>query len=209
MQGATNTAPVAQGGGARLRKVAQTTAEIGALVTLSEPARALAAPDMAPADYIEQLCAEGLWADAVRFLAHGLPKREAVWWACLTARGALGEAAAAPQMAAVEAAEAWVYQPTEENRRAAMAAGDAAGNDSPARWAAVAAFWSGGSLTAPDAPAVAPGEQLTAMAVAGAVQIAAVHKEPARAEEKYRLFVAQGLDIAQGGNGRIAAAPAA
>ncbi len=26
-------------------------------------------------------------ADAIRFLAHALPKREAVWWACRSIRG--------------------------------------------------------------------------------------------------------------------------
>jgi hypothetical protein len=210
MQSAANLATAKQvPGSVRLRKIVQSTTEISALVTLSEPARALLGAKIAPGDFIERLCAAGLWADAVRFLAHALPKREAVWWACLAARAALGAGAPPPHAKAVEAAEAWVYQPTEEKRRAAMAAGDAAAKDSPARWAAIAAFWSGGSVTAPDAPAVPPGEQLTAMAVAGAVQIAAVQREPARADEKYRLFIAQGLDIAQGGNGRIAAAVAA
>jgi hypothetical protein len=196
------------GSTARLRKIAQPTEAICAVVNLSEPAQALREADIAQGDYIERLCAEGLWADAVRFLAHGLPKREAVWWACLAARAALGERPPEPQAKAIKAAEAWVYEPSEEHRRAAMAAGDAVGKDSPARWATIAAFWSGGSVTAPDAPAVAPGETLTAMAVAGAVQIAAV-QEPPRAEENYRLFIAQGLDIARGGNGRGAApAPA-
>jgi len=203
------SAAAPRGAAARLRKIVRPTGEICALVALSEPAQALLTPEIAPGDFIELLCAGGLWADAVRFLAHALPKREAVWWACLAVRGALPADAPPAQAKSVEAAEAWVYQPTEEHRRAAMAAGDAAGADCPARWAAIAAFWSGGSVTAAGAPPVPPGETLTAMAVAGAVQIAAVQREPARAEEKYRRFIAQGLDIAQGGNGRLAAAPAA
>jgi Family of unknown function (DUF6931) len=207
MQSAANSAPALTTAGAGLRKIARPTDEICGLVTLSEAAQALLAPDLAPGDYIERLCAEGLWADAVRFLAHALPQREAVWWACLAARAALGEAPPESPAKAVAATEAWVYRPTEENRRAAMAAGDAAGNGSPARWAAIAAFWSGGSISAPDAPPVPPGEQLTAVAVAGAVQIAAVQTEPERAEEKYRRFIAQGLDIAKGGNGRLADQP--
>lgn len=202
MQVGQHSAAVVEGrGSALLRKIAQPTGAICALVTLSDAARALPMTELSPGDFIEQLCAGGLWADAIRFLAHALPKREAIWWACLAARAALGSEAPPRQMAAIAATEAWVYQPTEENRRAAMAAGDVAGNDSPARWAAIAAFWSGGSLTASDAPAVSPGERLTAMAVAGAVQIAAVQQEPQRAEEKYRSLIAQGLDIANGGNG--------
>jgi hypothetical protein len=49
---------------------------------------------------------------------------------------------------------------------------------------------------------VPPGETLTAAAVAGAVCLAAVQQEPERAPEKYRVFIAQGLDIAAGGTGR-------
>jgi hypothetical protein len=144
-----------------------------------------------------------LCIDAARFLAHALPKREAVWWACLAARAALGDEPPETLRQAVETAEAWVYRPNEDNRRAAMGAATAAGSDNPASWAARGAFWSGGSLTPPDAPVVPPGETLIAQAVAGAVCLAAVQREPARAAEKYRGFTTQGLDIAAGGTGRL------
>ena len=61
--------------------------------------------------------------------------------------------------------------------------------------AALAAFLSGGSMAPPDAPAAPPGEFLTAKAVAGAVTIAAVAKEPDKAPEKFKAFVTQGLDV--------------
>src|SRR5690348_16879504 len=128
MQSAANPAlGAATGSDARLRKVAQPTGAICALLTLSEPGQALLGPEMQPAEFIDLLCAEGLWADAIRFLAHALPKREAVWWACVAARAALADDAPARQVAVIEAAEAWVYQPTEENRRAAMEKAEAAG----------------------------------------------------------------------------------
>ena len=84
-----------------------------------------------------------------------------------------------------------------------MHAATAAGTDNPAGWAARGAFWSGGSVTPPEGPIVPPGETLSAQAVAGAVCLAAVQREPARAAEKYRGFIAQGLDIAGGGTGRL------
>ena len=47
------------------------------------------------------------------------------------------------------------------------------------------------------APPVSPGEFLTAKAVSGAVILAAVSKEPKKAPEKFRAFVAQGLEVTQ------------
>jgi len=193
-----STQPAAQ----QFGKITASTVEICARFALSDEGRAILQPDLPAGTFVDGLCAAGLWIDAVRFLAHALPKREAVWWGCLAARATLGEAPRDVVREAVEAAEVWVYRPNEDNRRAAMGAATAAGNDTPASWAARGAFWSGGSLAPPEAPIVPPDEMLTAAAVAGAVCLAAVQNEPEHAPEKYRVFIAQGLDIAGGGTGR-------
>lgn len=160
-------------------------------------------PDISPAGYLDLLMQEALFSDAVTFLARALPKRESTWWACLCARRVLGETAAEPLSKAVEAAERWVYEPTEDHRRESYAAAQATGFDHPASWAAMAAFWSGGSMAPPGVPAVPPGDDLTGKAVAGAVMLAAVQTQPELAADKYRLFLRQGIDIADGGNGRL------
>jgi len=144
----------------------------------------------------------GMMADAARFMAHALPKREAVWWACMCAR-ATDPAPAPPDAEALAAAEAWVRRPEEDLRRAAMARAEAAGFRSAEAWAAVGAFWSGGSMAPPGQPVVPPADHLTGVAVAGAVSLAAVRREPERAEATFRRFVESGLDIAAGGSGRI------
>ena len=86
--------------------------------------------------------------------------------------------------------------PTTENRRAAMAAAQKAELDTAAGCAGLGAFFSGGSLAPPDAHPVPPGEFLTAKAVSGAVIFAAVAKQPEKAPEKFRSFVAQGVEVA-------------
>ena len=134
-------------------------------------------------------------------LAHALPKREAVWWACVVARTQVLERTRPEITAALEAAEAWVYTPDEQTRRAAMARAQATQFDHPGVWAAVAAFWSGGSMVAENLPAVPPAEHLTAVAVTGAVQLSAVIPDPQQAPERLRVFLAQAVDIANGGNG--------
>ncbi len=158
---------------------------------------ALVRPEMHPRDYVALLLERELYPDAVKFVAHALPKREAVWWAWITARRAAGEKPAPPIAAVLEATERWIAQPTDPNRRAAMAAAEKAGFDSAAGCAGLGAFFSGESLAPPELQAVPPGEHLTGKAVAGAVTLAAVSSEPEKAPEKFRNFVTQGLEVAE------------
>jgi hypothetical protein len=179
---------------------AKTAAEVCKHFPLGEEAKKLLGDGLTPAQFLTALIEKQQFPDAVRFLAHALPKREAVWWACLCARATAGPNPPAPIAAALQAAEKWVVDPSEENRRAAMPAAEAAEFKTPAGCAAVAAFWSGGSLGPPNVPAVPPGEYLTAHGVAGAVMLAAVQAEPEKAPEKYRQFLAQGIEVANGAN---------
>jgi hypothetical protein len=179
---------------------AKTAAEVCKHFPLDEEAKKLLRDGLTPAQFLTALIEKQQFPDAVRFLAHALPKREAVWWACLCARAVAGSNLPPPIAAALQAAEKWVVDPSEENRRAAMPAAEAAEFKTPAGCAAVAAFWSGGSLGPPNVPAIPPGEYLTAHGVAGAVMLAAVQSEPEKAPEKYRKFLAQGIEVANGVN---------
>jgi hypothetical protein len=178
----------------------KTAAEICKLFPVSDEAKKLLRDTQTPRQYLDVLIEKQQYIDAVRFLAHTLPRREAVWWACLCARAVGGTALPAPQAAAVQAAERWVADPSEANRRAAQAASEAAGLGTPAACAAVAAFWSGGSLAPPDLPVVPPAETLTAHGAASAVLLAAVLTEPQKAPEKHRKFLAQGVEVLTGYN---------
>src|ERR1043165_1843595 len=81
---------------------AQSAAEVCLLARAG--GQTLAAPDtIAPAPFLEQLLSKSLLNDAVQFLAFALPKREAVWWACLCARSEVRESTPAPVLAALEA----------------------------------------------------------------------------------------------------------
>jgi len=173
---------------------------------LSDAARALLEPQASPQTYLAALTRAGLHADAVRFLAQALPPREAVWWACVCTRTTRSpDRSDHPDNgAAQQAAESWVYEPTEKNRRLAMDCASRTDFQSPSAWSAVAAFWSGGSLAPPDLPDVPPAPHLCGTAVAGAVILAAVRQDPERAPERFDRFLRQGLNIAAGGNGKLA-----
>jgi hypothetical protein len=164
---------------------------------LSDGAVSLLTAELEPPDYVSLLLQAKLYPDAVRFVAHALPKREAVWWGWVCARRCAGSNPPPKIKAALDATEKWIAQPTEENRRGAHAAAQKAEFSTPAGCAGLAAFFSGGSLAPPHAPPVPPGEHLTAKAVSGAVIFSAVSTEPEKAPEKFQNFVTQGLEVAK------------
>jgi hypothetical protein len=164
----------------------------------------LTAPDGAsPAAFLNSLLAAKNLGEAVQFFAFALPAREAVWWACVCSRETLPDPVPPPLQEAVSATETWVRNPTEENRRTAMSRAQATDMKSPAAWAAIAAFWSGGSLAPENLPEVPPAPHLIGCAVAGAVMLAAVKSEPQLADQKRARFLVSAIDIANGGNGRL------
>lgn len=186
-----------------LSKVTATrAADVCRLFELSEDAAQLLDEKQTPAGFLAALIKHDHYADATRFLAHALPKREAVWWACLAARVGLGDKPTSVQSESLRVAEQWVFKPVEENRRPAKAVAEAAKLNNPASWAAMAAFWSSGSLAPPDQPMVPPPDYLYAKAVASAVMLAAVMQKHEKTEDNYRTFLRQGVDIARGGSGR-------
>jgi hypothetical protein len=176
-------------------RIPSKTVTISTVAELGEEAMALLRPELHPLDFVALLMEKALYPDAVRFIAHALPKREAVWWGWVCARRASGDNPQPKIKAALDATEKWIAQPSEDNRRGAMAAAQKAELGTAAGCAGLAAFFSGGSLAPPEAPVVPPGEFLSAKAVCGAVIFAAVAKEPERAPDKFKSFVAQGVDV--------------
>jgi hypothetical protein len=177
----------------------KTAAEVCRKFPLSEAGAKLLKEGMQPRPFLDLLVANELFADAVRFVAHSMLKREAIWWACLCARPERGAVVPPPAAAALKAAEAWVAGPSDEKRRAAHAAAEPAGVGTPAGLTCEAVFFSEGSLGPPQFQAVPPPEGLAATTVANAVILAAV-AEPAKMKGKYRQFLALGQDVAAGKN---------
>jgi hypothetical protein len=170
---------------------------IAAVSALGDEAMALVAPEMQPRTFVDLLVRQKLYLDAVRFLAHALPKREAIWWAWAGARRAAGSNPTPKVTAALAATEKWIAQPTDENRRAARDAGEAAEPQTAAGCLGKAVFFSGGSLSKPGAPEVPPPEYLCAKMLVGAVIAAALSTEPEKGPEKFQNFISQGLEVAQ------------
>jgi hypothetical protein len=181
--------------------VANATA-LPAVAQISDAGKAMLHEDMPVTQFIELLASREDYLDALRVVAHSIAKRSAVDWACRCVRAVEGENLSPADAAAIAAAEAWVAEPDEVRRRKAQAAADAAEHKTPASWAAMAAFWSSGSMAPPTAPEVPPAPHLTAHAVVGAVMLAAVAHQPEQAPVKYQKFLQIGRELMTNGDGK-------
>jgi hypothetical protein len=100
--------------------------------------------DEPPVVFLNRLAAQGKCDQAIEVCAYLLPRREAVWWGCASLRtflgGGLGDASG------LAAAEAWVRDPSEENRQIALEVGTRGPSHEPHILLALAAGWSSGTF---------------------------------------------------------------
>ena len=168
---------------------------------IDENAFELLKPEQTPAEYIDELLAKEYFADSIIFLAHALPKREAIWWACLCAKVVTNDNTKADDLASLTMSEKWVYEPDEKKRRMCGTLAEKGEYKSAQNWAAAAVFWSGGSITKEDEPAIEPAPYLYAHAVSGAILNAVGASETDKIDTQFQEFINHGLNIADGGNG--------
>ncbi|HEY0778775.1 MAG TPA: hypothetical protein VGD56_12475, partial [Gemmatirosa sp.] len=183
---------------------------------------AAAAPDaVRPAADDPELLARAFAATgapfaALRVVGAALPPREGIWWAWVAVRHTLQTLAergpAAPPAAAhaaLAAVERWISEPTDANRRAAWAAGQAADLTTPAGCLCGAVFFTGGSIAAPQSPmAVPPPPGAHVTMAASAVLMAAAQLDPARLTDLVGASVAQAAVVANRLGGWLPAATA-
>jgi len=140
--------------------------------------------------------------DMVKTIAHGLPEREAIWWAVQSAER-VSDRVPAADVQAMRAAQTWVKNPTAANKAAAAAAADQTDYCGPGAWAAQGVAWSKsaeeGAAGQESASAAPP---LASQAVASAVLLAATIKaKPALApnfREHHHPFILLGFHVSTG-----------
>ncbi len=167
---------------------------------LSEVAQNLLAQAVSPSAYIRALRDQGLCGDAIRALPHLLPARTAIWWGSLCVWDAQRDSTDPRRHLAMEAVVQWTQLPSETNRRTCEHFGRLLGLGVSTGALAMAVFWSGGSMSAPDLPHVDPPPALAAQVIGGTVQLAAVERDAVHYLDRYRQFLALGLEIASGRN---------
>ncbi len=154
---------------------------------------------------LDRLEAGGFPIEATRLLAYALPRREAVWWACMCAAHTAPPDLPEPDRLAREAAALWVRQQGDKSRREAMRLAEATTFETPDALCAYAVFWSGETIGAEDQPPVPPTPHMAGKVVAGAVYLAAARTDPKRLDTRLKRFLESGRNIAAGGAGRLPA----
>jgi len=124
----------------------------------------------APLDFLTRLLVSPTPEDAVSFCAYMLGRREAVWWGCSCHRF-FGQPTERDDEKALLTAEAWIREPEEHRRRAALALGISGNHELAGTWLSLAAGGAGGTFivngqAGPPVPA-----DMTAKAVRSAVLI--------------------------------------
>ncbi|MEP5630841.1 MAG: hypothetical protein ABJP79_03050 [Tateyamaria sp.] len=136
--------------------------------------------------------------DMLRLLSVSLPPRECVWWACIAGRDVLQED---EKSICLTSAEAWVFEPTVENRerlRLVLENESAADNAAPC---ATAAYYAPGNLGEGDmADIPAPIGVVSACCFGMNLKTLKVGPPP---EHCFEVMIDRALDIARGGNGKI------
>ena len=138
---------------------------------------------------------------AIKFLALGLPKREAIWWGYLCSYDVESSSTELNTQNALSTISAWVHQPSEHLRWQAKSLANYLDQYTATSWACMSVFWSGGSISPKDKPAVEPVEFMCHHAVSNAITMAA--KSQNDATNSFQHHLKMGLHIVMGGNGKI------
>jgi hypothetical protein len=154
--------------------------------------------DDPPIVFLKNLSTQEKFEDGVTFCAYLLPRREAVWWACQSARTFLGHVDQS-RAATLLAAETWVREPNNDHRQAALELGTQADNSDPLTWLALSAGWSGGMLSTNSKMPVPMPHYMTARAARIAILLSArLIKLPERTS-RMRACIADGIKLAETG----------
>jgi hypothetical protein len=136
------------------------------------------APMSTSASFLEALIKAQKPLEIVSFLAHGLPPKKAILWACDSCARVQDRLQPA-DLAGANAARNWLENPTTALLKAALVAATAAKHGGPGAWAAQAVAWSAPPEVTSDEIGAAPSpESLVGKAVAGSVMLAAALTKP-------------------------------
>jgi hypothetical protein len=167
-------------------------------IGIGRTAKLYLCPGLTPRQYFARLLVHNEPGDAVRFQTYSLPKREAVWWACLCLRSVSNPMRKPKQAEALKAVLRWVLEPSEEHRQAAGKAGKAATFSTPIGAIAMSVFFSGGSMMPPDKPVIPPDPLLTANILTGTIVGLVAEVPPEKAKPTLLSFIALGISVATG-----------
>jgi len=143
-----------------LTNITSSPADITSKYQPHPEAKPLLQPGQSPGQYTQALQKGNFSQDHIQFLAHGMPPRQSVGWACQSS-AKVSDKLEPSDKNALTAAQNWVKNPTPANQSLAAQAAAKTNYQGPGAWAAQ------GAASANTNP------QLSGHAVAGSVQLSA------------------------------------
>jgi hypothetical protein len=140
--------------------------------------------------FIQRCLSEGRPEPALVYCAYLLPRREAVWWACLALRELADPKPA--ERACIALAREWALKPEESRRRTALDRGLETSAKLSGAWVALAAGWSGGSIAPAGAAPMPPAPAGTAQAI----RVALLSAAPRLASDRKQAIMASWVQSA-------------
>lgn len=140
-----------------------------------------------PFFYIDRLLQSPKQHEALAFCAFLLPRREAVEWLCKSIKTS-SQALSEKDGKLLGLAEDWIKTPGETTRQKALSASLNEIKDTASVWAALAAAWSGGSITSNAEHPVPPPNHLTGLAVKLGMRVLLAYLPPTRQTECIMQF---------------------
>jgi hypothetical protein len=167
-------------------------------IKLKPLAAELLTPELTSQAFFELLLKHDQLADARRILAHAMPKRRALWWGVLCMQDTFRSQPPADVTQLLRLVTQFVALPTDDTRRACGEFGKRFAPNTMAACLATAAMFSGGSVSPPGLPPVAPRPFVTGRLVGVCVYLASVTRDAAQYKQYMRAYLNMGRSIASG-----------
>ena len=148
---------------------APTAAEICVTSNPSPEGKALLTPTMTPPEYLQALEKNKLSVDSVHFLAHGLPEKDSICWACQSSR-LVAPKLSGSELDSLKLTEAWLKNPNPDLLASISASLGKVDFTGPGSWTGQAALWA----KAPGAPQPPSIPGMPTVALVGAAVIGAI-----------------------------------
>ncbi len=176
--------------------LARNTKEIAQQAILKAPAIDHLPQAQNARHYAELLIQHDLWMPAINYMSHAIPAREGIWWAWFCARKSVLAKATPDEQRALSLAEAWIAQPSEDNRRAAKFCAERIPSGSPPQCVLEAIAFNGeleDPATGKSAPAI---PYMSSKFVAAAVVGASYLPDPEHPEVAAIDYLKQAFEVA-------------
>lgn len=183
--------------------VAQKAKDVIGNVELTDESLALLTDEIRPEAFVRALESEGQLMDAIKTLAYSLPRREAVWWACKCVPDMQDVVSAKSELEALDIAEKWVYEPTDDRRTAAFKSAQESSTSSGGFMCAMAVAFSEATLQVSAEQEMDVDTAAFPGMIFAAIIMAAAEGDGTQMDQRSAKYLKIGEEIAQGGSGKL------